>query len=129
MKLNVFFFQIHFQFSGRRPMTTIISQKPSVWLRFSVLPLKDKLDLQHQMTENNTVINQSNPDHFRFERQFRFNFLWKSKFYQSTSRIVVPIFYKLRIKVNPKNTIYIHDGPGVFSKRLRLHIPLLLLSL
>ena len=109
-------------------MTTIISQKPSVWLRFSVLPLKDKLDLLHQMTENSTVIDQENPDYFRFERQFRFNFLWKSKLYQSTARIVVPVFYKLRIRMNPNNTIYIHDGPGAFSKRMRLHVALLLLS-
>ena len=103
-------------------MTTIISQKPSVWLRFSVLPLKDKLDLLHQMTENSTVIDQSNPDYFRFEHQFRFNYLWKSKLYQSAARIVVPVFYKLRIRSNPNNTIYIHDGPGAFSKRLRLHV-------
>ena len=109
-------------------MTTIISQKPSVWLRFSVLPLKDKLDLVHQMTENSTVIDQENPDHFRFESKFRLNFLWKSKLYQSTARIVVPVFYKLRIRTNPNNTIYIHDGPGAFSKRLRLHESLLLLS-
>ena len=109
-------------------MTTIISQKPSVWLRFSVLPLKDKLDLVHQMTENSTVIDQSNPDYPRFERKFRFNFLWKSKLYQNTARIVVPVFYKLRIQINPNNTIYIHDGPGAFSKRMRLHVTMLLLS-
>ena len=119
---------IYFQFSGRRPITTIISQKPSVLLKFSVLPLKDKLDLVHQMTENSTVTDQSNTDYSRFESKFRYNFLWKSKLYQSTARIVVPVFYKLRIRMNPNNTIYIHDGPGTFSKRMRLHIPLLLLS-
>ena len=109
-------------------MTTIISQKPSVWLRFSVLPLEDELDLVHQMSENNTVTNQSNPHYYRSKNQFRFNFLWKSRLYQSTSRIVVPVFYKLRIKVNPNKNIYIHDGPGIFSKCLRLHFPLLILS-
>ena len=109
-------------------MTTIITSKPSVWVRFSTLPLHDELDLIHQVTENNTVVKQTPTRYYKWDDRFVAGFVWKSKLHHISSRVVVAVFYKLRIMLNQNNTIYVYDGPGVLSERLKLNTALLLLS-
>ena len=95
-------FFIILQLTGRRPITTIVSQTNKIFLIISVFPLRDELDFVHQVSDNRTVTYQfSNPSETHVIPSFVHNFVWRFKLFTYTARIVVYVFYKL--KLNPEN--------------------------
>ena len=119
-KFQFFIIFATFQLSGRRPVTTIVSRGGKIFLIVSVFPLRDELDFVHQITDNYTLTDQFYPKYDSETIFFVYNFLLKSKIICFTAKIMVLVFYKLMIK-SKTHDIYIHDGPGTFSKRLNLN--------
>ena len=114
--------------SGKRSVTTIVSITNKIYLIVSVFPLRDELDFVHQITDNHTVAYQYSPPYgVDGIITFSLSFLWKSKLFSYTARIVVLVFYKLQIKLKTQKSLYIYDGPGIFSKLLTLTNSLFLL--
>ena len=70
----------------------------------------------YQVTDNYTIRQQSNQRDW--PGQFREYFMWKSKIYLSTSKIVVPVHLRLILFLKHPQGIHVHDGPGMDSDQV-----------